>query len=827
MMAFMLAGLSMHAQQVTDSFFVAGDCEMCKLRIETSVQVGGVSSAIWLPETKMLTLQYDAATMKLEKLQKRIAHAGHDTRLQPAPDAIYTQLPQCCHYRHKEPAEGFYGFVLEQLPGAGPQPLAGASITWQGIKKGQFTDALGAFFIDVPAHELSINVSYAGYKTKSIALNKNEALQILLQPNDELTAVVVTTSRATQRINTVSAIRSYDISKRELLKAACCNLSESFETNPSVDVSYNDAVTGSKQIQLLGLAGNYTQLTVENLPGPRGLATAMGLNFIPGTWVEGIQLIKGMGSVVNGFESIAGQINIELKKPVESEKLYANVYTNMFGKTDLNLNISKKLNSKWSTNLLLHDAFANKVMDSNEDGFRDFPNGNIFTVTNRWAYASGDGLFTEFGVRYLFDEKTGGETAFNPGRDKLTTNAYGLQIDIDRKEAFAKFGYVDPTKPYKSVGLQLSAYEHRQDAYYGLRVYDARQKNFYANLIYQSIISDTRHKFKTGLSFLSDLYDEDFSGARYRRTEQVPGIFAEYNFKPTENFDMIAGLRADHNNLYGTFVSPRLNIRFEPVKGTTIRLSGGRGQRTANIFAENNAVLVSSRQVSILTATNGKAYGLRPEASWNKGISIDQKLRLFKRSSTLSFDFFRNDFENQVVVDIEDPRFVKFYNLQGRSFSNSLQAELSTEPLKQFFVRLAYRYFDVQTSYSGRLLQKPFNAKHRAFANLAYETGSWKFDYTASYTGSKRIPSTITNVLPYRVAGKSPSYLLMNMQVTITFGKKKNIDLYGGVENMGNFVQANPIIAADDPFGNHFDASMIWGPINGAMIYTGVRFALD
>ena len=823
----MLPAATLMAQQVTDSFFVAGKCDLCKDRIEHAASISGVTSATWQEDNQMLTVQYDASKLGIDKIEKKVARAGHDTKEHAAPDAVYEMLPDCCHYREEEAPDGFYGVILQQLPGQAPKPLAGASIAWQGEKKGLFTDSLGTFFITQPGEQLDITVSFAGYTTQKISLVKHSALEILLTPNTDLSTVIVTTSKTSVRINTLSAIRSYDISKKELLKAACCNLSESFETNPSVDVSYNDAVTGSKQIQLLGLAGNYTQLTVENLPGPRGLATSLGLNFIPGTWIEGIQLIKGTGSVVNGFESIAGQINIELKKPVESEKLLANVYTNMYGKTDLNLNLSTKLNGKWSTNLLLHDAFASKLVDENKDGFRDFPNGNLFTATNRWAYASGHGLFTEFGFRYLKDEKTGGEMTFSPGRDKGSTNHYGLHIDIDRKEAFGKFGYVDEAKPYKSIGLQLSVYDHQQEAYYGLREYNARQKNFYANLIYQSIISDTRHKFKTGLSFQSDDYKEMFTGTAYNRTENVPGAFAEYNYKPNDKFDMIAGIRVDHHNLFGTFVSPRLNVRVEPVKGTTIRLSGGRGQRTANIFAENNAVLVSSRQVQINSATTSNAYGLNPEVSWNKGISIDQKLRLFSRSSTLSFDFFRNDFENQVVVDIEDPRYVRFYNLAGKSFSNSFQAEWSAEPVKQFSVRLAYRYFDVRSDFSGKRLQKPFTAKHRAFANLGYETGSWKFDFTASYTGSKRIPSTLGNPAMYQLKTKSPGYTIMNMQVNKRIAGDKGFDLYAGVENIGNFVQKNPIIAANDPFGNYFDASMIWGPINGSMVYAGLRFAID
>jgi hypothetical protein len=443
------------------------------------------------------------------------------------------------------------------------------------------------------------------------------------------------------------------MTEKELFKAACCNLSESFETNPAVDVSYNDAVTGSKQIQLLGLSGNYTQLTVENLPGPRGIATTLGLNSIAGPWVESIQLTKGIGSVANGYESIAGQINVELKKPENNEKLFANVYVNDFGKTDLNLNFSQKIGKKWSSGLLLHDDFlGNKKLDFNKDGFRDLPTGNQISAINRWKYDDGKGFLTQFGIKILNDERTGGQVGFDPSTDKNTTNKYGIGIQTHRYEAFAKIGYVFPDKKYKSIGLQLSAISHAQDSYFGFNSYNAQQQNLYANLIYQSIIHSTIHKFRAGISFLNDQYNEYFKGIRYKRTEIVPGSFFEYTYTPSDKWSLIAGMRGDYDNLSGFFITPRLHLRYEPVKGTTLRVSVGRGQRTANIFAENMSVFVSSRQVNILTTETGRAYGLNPEVAWNKGISFDQKIKVFHRDATLGIDYFRNDFINIILRDI-------------------------------------------------------------------------------------------------------------------------------------------------------------------------------
>jgi len=832
-------------KDTTAVIYVAGACEMCKERIEkAAMERKGVKSAVWNLDTRKLSLTYNPVLTSVEKIQCRIADRGHDNDFENARDAVYNALPACCRYRDivqppqantdsfainpvsREPGL-IKGVVLEADERGNFKPLAGASVVWLGMNSGTITDTSGTFSVRQPKDVYRLVISYAGYTPDTISTINAAELKIILASGKQLNEVRVSSRQRSTYISSLNTIRTQVMTGRELFKAACCNLSESFETNPSVDVSYNDAVTGSKQIQLLGLSGIYTQLTVENLPGPRGLASPFGLNFIPGPFVESIQLNKGVGSVANGYESIAGQINIELKKPQTAEKLYLNAYINDMSKTDLNLVLTEKFGDKWSTALLLHDNFqARTKVDFNKDGFRDMTTGNLFTAVNRWNYNGTKGLESQLGFKILLDDFTGGQTSFDPEKDKFSTRSYGLGINTNRYEVFAKMGYVFPEKKYKSAGIQLSAFDHKQDSYFGMTSYYGRQKNFYANLIYQSIIGTTAHKFRTGFSFLSDNYNELFNSKRYRRQESVTGAFFEYTFTPVEKFSVVSGIRADYNSLFGWFATPRLHARYEPVKGTVIRLSAGRGQRTANIFAENNSVFVSARQINILSSSVGKAYGLNPEVAWNKGISIDQKFKLFKRGANLAFDFFRNDFQQQVIVDLEDARQVKFYNLDGRSFSSSFQAEMNLEPVQKFEVRLAYRFFDVKATYGNSLLQKPFTAKHRAFTNLAYEVEGWKFDYTINYNGSKRITNTSANPSVYQRPAASPSYVLMNAQVSKTVGKKRPVDIYIGGENLTNFLQREAIVSADQPFTPYFDASLIWGPVSGRMFYTGIRYKI-
>jgi len=835
----MCSALQLAAQNdSTVTFTVFGNCEMCKERIETASQGKGVITATWDIDSKIMTLNYNPAQTSPEKVQQRIADSGHDTELKKAKDYVYKDLPECCLYRDKESGthsdqEGesqdkVMGVVMESDDKGNFKPLSGANILVKGSQSGVATSGNGFFSLTLANDPSVITISYAGYVSKEITISKGQHLNIVLNRSTGLQEVRVVAGRSSMYVPNKSVIRTQIMSEKELFKAACCNLSESFETNPSVDVSYNDAITGSKQIQLLGLSGNYSQLTVENMPGPRGIATPWGLNSIPGTWVESIQLTKGVGSVVNGFESITGQVNVELKKPEAADRLYANAYINNMGKTDLNLNLSQKLNSKWSTALLLHDAFFNNnKIDFNKDSFRDLPTGNLFTLMNRWKFDNAKGVMGQFGFRILTDNKVGGQTSFEEKKHKLTTDYYGVGIKTDRQEVFGKLGYVFPEKRYKSFGLQLSLFRHKQDSYFGLATYNALQKNFYANFIYQSIIGNTNHKFRTGLSFNEDDYDETYKNSIYDRTESTPGAFFEYTFNKGEKFDIIAGIRADHNSLAGFFMTPRLHMRYQPATGTVIRLGAGRGQRTANIFAENSSVFVSSRNVMVTTAPGGVAYGLKPEIAWSSGIGIDQKFRLWGKRGNIAVDFFRTDFQDQVIVDMDQSaREVHFYNLDGKSFANSFQAELNYELIKKLDLRMAYRLFDVKSDYHGVLMERPLISKQRGFINLAYEVSRWKFDYTVTFNGSKRIPYTGDNPPAYQLETRSPSYVLMNAQVTKTLGNKFPVDIYLGSENITNYFQEHAIVAPADPFGQYFDASMVWGPLSGRMVYGGVRLRI-
>ena len=513
------------------------------------------------------------------------------------------------------------------------------------------------------------------------------------------------------------------LTSKELLKAACCNLAESFETNPSIDVNFADALTGTKQIKMLGLTSPYLLITEENIPSVRGASQAYGLSFTPGTWVESIQITKGAGSVVNGYESISGQINTELIKPINDIPFFLNVYGSTDSRFELNSHFSARISDKWSSSLFLHGNTRVSKNDMNDDGFLDNPLAKQINVLNRWQYTNATKGWVSFiNFRYLNDQKQTGELNFDPSKDKGTTTYWGSEINTQRYDVSAKVGYVFPDMPYQSIGFQNAFNNHDQNSYFGLNRYAIVQKSYYSNLIFNSIINNTKNKFSTGLNFAYDQYGEFFNAIDYSRIDNSVGAFFEYTYDNTDTFSLILGGRVDNHNRLGVFATPRLHARYNPWKKGVLRFSAGRGKRSANIFAENQQLLASSRVFKFLD-TNGKIYGLNPEIAWNYGLSFMQGFLLFGKSADIGVDFYRTNFQNQAIVDVLDsPQQVLFYNLKGKSFANSLQVEFNFEIQKNFNLRSAYKFYDIQTDYLAGTYQRPLQAKHRFFGNLGYET---------------------------------------------------------------------------------------------------------
>ncbi len=703
-----------------------------------------------------------------------------------------------------------------------PVPLPFVNVYWSGTQHGTVTNERGDFTITRHGTGDHLLVfSFVGYASDSVPVKAGQTeVNMVLTSGEALDEVTIAKRFGGSYISKLRPIKTEFITEAGLQKLPCCNLSESFENSATIDVGYSDAVTGAKHIKMLGLAGIYSQMLFENIPYLRGLESTFGMNYVPGPWLESIQISKGAAAVINGYESTTGQINIEYKKPEKSDPLFINLFANSIGRFEGNVTAAIPVNDKWSTMLLVHGSSMQNKMDRNNDGFLDIPLNRQLNFFNRWKYNPEGNVRLQFGISVMDELREGGQMDFDYDRDQGGSEYYGINIATRKYQGFGKIGFLFPEKPYQSIGFQTQGTWFSQESLYGMNRYGGEQLSYYSNLIYQSIISNTNHIINFGASFLYDDYRERLNLDNYNRTEFVPGVFGQYTYTYPEKFNGIAGLRLDHNSVYGLLITPRLHLRYNLDQHTALRASAGRGYRSANVLTENTGVLASSRVLHF-----AEEFDL--ERAWNYGLNITRGFSLKEgREINASVDFYRTDFQNQVVVDMDsDPGAVYFFNLNGKSYSNSFQAEVSLEPVERFDITLAYRFSDVKSTINGQLLEVPLTTRYKGLLTLSYATPfrKWAFDFTGQLNGQSRLPDTRMNPPEYRLEEYSPQYVVLHAQVSKRF---KWFEIYAGGENLTDFRQENPILAPDDPFGPNFDASMVWGPLLGRRFYAGIRYTL-
>ena len=650
-----------------------------------------------------------------------------------------------------------------------------------------------------------LRISSVGYKTDTVDIHGiSNNLIILALENAQLEEVVVRGDAVA--LDRLSPIQGELITQKALAKAACCNLSESFETNASVNIAVPDAVTGAKQLEMLGLSGNYLQTNVENTPFVRGLLSTFGIQYIPGTWISSIDLSKGAGSVVNGYESMTGLINVELHKPDNTNLLFLNTYVNSNGRAEVNLDVAKKLNEKWSTGILTHGSLLNREVEGNGDGFRDTPKYQQMNLLNRWKY-NGERFVGQAAVHFISEDREGGQVGYEPG-----SALYGFTNKIRNLSYFTKTALLFPETPYRGLGLITKGSLHQGNSKFGLTPYNASQEMFYTNLIYQDIFGNTQHSYKTGASFLLDIYEESFGVLNRQRTEQVPGVFFEYTFNKLDKTILVAGYRSDFHNLFGHIPTARFHFKQDIGNQTIWRVSAGSGFRVPNVFAEAFGMFVSGREVVV--------EELVPEQSWNIGTSLTYE---FGKSAFI-LDAYHTRFLQVQLYDQRSEGLLYIYSSNLPAYATSIQAELKWVPKERWDVNLAYRYLDNKVTFSQVLdlapvtVQKPFTNRHRWHFNMGYALpyDKWKYDLTIYRNGKQFIPGeTFT---------EAPAFFNVNAQINRNF---RQWEYYLGAENLLNFKQENPIINATNPFSSNFDAGMVWGPIMGRIIYFGTRFKMQ
>ena len=626
----------------------------------------------------------------------------------------------------------------------------------------------------------------------------NDPAQADTMKSQNLQNVTITSRRAgTRRV--AGPINAMKISRDELFKAACCNLGESFTTNPSVDVNYSDAATGAKQIKLLGLSGTYVQMLTENLPNFRGAAAPYSLDYVPGPWMNSIQVSKGASSVRNGYESITGQIDVEYLKPDNDEGVTVNLYGNTKSRLEANADANVHLDDKLSTEILAHyqDDFGHH--DENDDGFLDQPNVRQWNLQNRWKW-KGDHYMFHGGVSMVKEDREGGQTHHTaPDAHHL----FKIGIETERYEGYMKHAFILDPEHGTNIALMGNVSMHLLDANYGEKCYSLNQKNAYAQLLFENNFTQ-QHNLSVGLSLNHDYLTKDDK-------ETTPGAYAQYTYNLNDKVVAMAGVRADHSSRYGTFVTPRFHLKLTPNEVVNLRLSAGKGYRTVHALAENNYLLASGRQLVIVD--------LEQERAWNYGVSSSFYIPLFGKTLKLNAEYYHTHFSQQAVIDYDsNPTEIRITNLDGKSYSNTVQIDATYPVVQGLELTAAWRWNDVKCTYGGELMEKPLTSRYKGLVTASYKTplGLWQVDATLQLNGGGRMPNPVDG----RWDERFHAYEQVSAQITRWF---RHFSIYVGGENLTGFRQKNPIINAEDPWSNSFEPTMVWGPVHGRIFYAGIR----
>ncbi len=750
------------------------------------------------------------------------------------------------------------------------KPMPGASVYWADTNVGTAASIDGKFRIHrVKGYDLLI-ASFLGYENDTVRVdNTMSQVKFKLRQGVELETVVVEGNLGGNYIRQDGILKGETISFAGLCKMACCNLAESFENSASVTVGYSDAISGARQIKMLGLAGTYTQILDENRAIMRGLSAPYGLSYTPGMWLNSIQVSKGISSVTAGHEAITGQINLEHRKPTDDERLFLNVYFDSELKPEVNLSsaIPVTADKRLSTVILAHGSMDTKSYDHNHDGFRDLPLSRQFDIANRWLYQAENGMQVRWGVKYINDYRLGGQMDYkkkmrdemihwmdapHPADHDNQNRPYGSEVRNEEVNAYFKLGMPvgksvfdkDEQDEMRSNFAVVVDFDHfNENAYFGAtNDYGGRQNMLNANAMYVHYFT-YRSSLISGVSASSRWVNENlFQNLFYsnrledypqyilksRRIEPEIGAYTEYTYTIKDKLSVVAGLRYDYNFYFRkNMITPRAHVKWNITPTTVFRASAGLGYRPTDIITDNIGIL----------ATGHKIYGIpknyrdlnRMETALTAGGSLTQTISTFNHNDmTISFDYFRTQLFHSVIVDQEyQPGAIVIYDTNKKSFTNTYQVDLTWTPIERFDIFATFRYTDSKYTIDRQgepdaLVERPLVNRFKTLLNLQYATRmrKWTFDVTAQLNGRSRIPTQTGLIADSEY---SPIYPMFYAQVS---RRIKHWDIYVGCENIGNYTQKHPILNADNPYSWGFNSSLVWGPLMGRKFYIGVRFNL-
>lgn len=728
-------------------------------------------------------------------------------------------------------AQSLRGKIFGQ-EGDAREILPGGSLRWIGMDTVVTANENGVFELSAEGiADRRIIASGTGFMTDTFVVGDKTYLSIVLRKDANALKGVTVTDKSSAYISNLSVGKTEVINQRELSKAACCDLAGCFGTQASVQPQTTNIVTNAQELRILGLSGVYNQVLFDGLPMIQGLSYTYGISTYPGTIVDNIYVSKGTTSVLQGYESISGQINLESRQPDKTDRLHLNGYINSFGEKHVNANLSTAIGKKkkWHTLLALHMVQPAGKTDGNNDGFLDLPLLTRYMAYSKWRYGNDKkkGFSTQIGLRIVNEKRIGGQMDYGDAVYEGSNKVYGQAVRYTQPEAYAKSTY--RISGDHALVLALSGFYHDQRSWFGTTRYEATQKNGYVNLQHEWLWRE-KHLLKYGISYRYQELNENirFTDTTLKRTYagnyqtdlRVPGFFAENTFHwKDDKIVLITGARADHHQKWGWYFTPRAMVKYAINTRNTLRASAGKGWRQVNLFSEQINLLTSSRDIVF-------AETLKPEAAFNWGLSHTYRFEIGQTTGTLNGDFYSTHFTNQFFPDYDsDPSKAIIKNFEGTSRSNGLQLEASFIFFKQLEFRTAYNYLDVYRKENGNKVILPFNPRNRVMAALSYRTKNnrWQGDINAHWFDRMRLPDTRSNPVEYQRPLYSTPYATVNIQATYRW---KTLDIYAGCENLANYRQPNPIIGADNPFGRYFDLSSVWGPTRGRELYLGVRYSI-
>lgn len=697
------------------------------------------------------------------------------------------------------------------------QALEYVNIYWEGTSLGTTSKKGGYFEIEKSSDSDRLVLSFLGFQIKTLWVKQNEIGDVILEnKSNALDDVMVGSRRESEIISKISTLKTEKLTTAALEKLPCCHLAASFENTLSVDKTYPDAVTGTEEIRMLGLAGVYTQILSEEVPVGRGLSSSLGLH-IPGAYLKSVSISQGVGSVISGYEGITGQIQMFLKQAENSDRFFLNLYANSFNSKDINVLKSIKFSEKWNSMLFLHASSHDGKFDHNSDSFMDMPTGITGNLTQTFKYDKPGVYRHQLGYRLTYNESNGGQMDFDKNENPLISENYGVGITNHRMELFSNQMFKLNAFGDVTFGIKTNYVYSKQESYFGRRSYSGREDNFNSSLNIEKKWSKYKQKLNFGSSFIYDEFQEVFNVNPFRREELVPGIHAEYTLQPQNNITLIGGYRVDFHNIYGNLSAPRFHFKYNFTEHSVFRLLAGKAFRVANPIIDNLGLLVSSREW-VLPQTNQDLL----ESAWSFGANLSHDFKIGKRTLAIALDYYHTSFNDKVIVDLySDPQRVMFYPLNGKSFADNYQVSLSIDIIKNLQFKVAGRYNNIKETYAGKLQDKLYNAKFKGLATLSYATkySKWKFDLTNQLIGKTKL----TPLEGQKYQDYAPAFYQLHAQITRRF---KHFDVYVAGENLTNYKQDHPIVSSSDPFSESFDASRVWAPILGAKFSVGVRFKI-